>query len=181
MLDSRKNCRNVPSVEASRARIPDARRQFTDTPFEISACHDRLIIPRRYRENIRYTRTHRASYPRAFSTILDKKWVSRFVYANPAASERARARASRQTRAGQRSSEISQFRLPAGQPISAKNVCSAVAMRRSRIGPRGFRGDDYKRRCARTMLGRQLPHLHRPRVETSRCPRARKSISLPSS
>lgn len=80
----------------------DSKRWFTDSAmFEISACHDRLIIPRRKTSAIRERiadHTHGI-----FNDILEK-WVSHFVYANPVAC--AHASANKQTRPGQRSSKI---------------------------------------------------------------------------
>lgn len=108
--------------------------------FEISACHNWLIILPRYcrKHLIRELRIMLAR----FSTLLYKRWVRRFVYVNPVAF-------SKRARPGRRSSKIfsdsvrlrlSYFHEKCLQPLQC--AVATVQMRKMRI-----QGDDYERWC----------------------------------
>lgn len=141
-----KNCRNVPSLKASRAKIRNVRRWFIDADVRdkrVSRLADHSsAIPHKTFD----TRTFRLC-PGDFSTLLDKKWVHRFVYVNPVAF-------SKLGRSGRRFSKIfsnsARLRLGYFHEKCLQPLQYAVAT--IRIGKCGSWGDDYERLCSRVMF-----------------------------
>lgn len=93
--------------------------------------------------------------PGRFSTLLDKKWVHRFVYVNPVAF-------SKLGRSGRRSSKIFNNSARLRQLFSRKMFAAvAIRCRHNTNWKMRYPEVTIMKGCARVMLERQLRYVHR--------------------